>query len=111
MITGSMSRFPPPPTGDDIPKPVMWKSLGIIAQDATGYIEAHYALKSFRGDLDPDTEDEVRGACHGLLAALRGTGRPIDTDDVYVLQRRDGMLQARLSVGLWGEPTTVRGRM
>ena len=109
MITGSMARFPPPP--DSGPRPVMWKSLGIVAQDQRGYVEMHYELESFRGDLDPDSEDEVRGAAHGLLNALTSTGRSIDADAVYVLQRRRGLLKVKLAAGWWNEPTTVYGVM
>lgn len=109
MIPNSMARFPPPPdTGE---RPIMWKSLGIIAQSQSGFIEAAYALDTFRGDLDVDTEAEVRGACHSLLGALTQTGRAIDPDAVHVLQRRRGFLKVRLVAGYWGEPNTVAGRM
>jgi uncharacterized protein YhaN len=110
MITGSMARFPPPP--DTGPKPVMWKSLGIVAQNMTGWVEMHYELETFHGDLDPDSEDEVRGSAHGLLAALTSMGRVIDPDAVYTLQRRRGLLKVKLVGGLWNdEPNTVMGRM
>lgn len=109
MMVGGIARFPPPPDGSE--RPVMWKSLGIIAQDARGYVEAHYELKTFRGDLDPDSEDEVRASTHGLLAALTSTNRPIDGTAIYTLQRRSGLLKVRLAAAYWNEPTTMTGRM
>jgi hypothetical protein len=109
MITGSMARFPPPP--DPGPKPVMWKSLGVIAQTQVGYVEAAYELATFRGDLDVDSEEEVRAAAVTLLHAVVNTGREIKSDDVFVLQRRRGLLKVRLMGGFWGQPTTVAGTM
>lgn len=107
MITGSLSRFPPPPaTG---PQPRMWKNLGVIAQDHSGYIEAHYELKSFRDELDVDSEDEVRVAANTLLHALSSCGRAIGAEDTYVLQRTRGFLKVRLAVGYWNQATTMGG--
>ena len=109
MIPGSMMRFPPPP--DPEPAPRMWKSLGVVAQNTNGYVEAHYELKTFRGDLDVDTEAEVRAETGSLLSALTATSKPIDPDAVYVLQRRRGLLRVKLAAGRWNEPTTVSGIM
>jgi hypothetical protein len=110
MITNSMMRFPPPPSSD--PKPRMWKSLGIIAQDMRGFVEAHYELKTFRGDLDPDSEDAIRAATHGLLSAVTQTGRALDPDAVYALQRpRGGLLLVKLAGGYWGQPNVTEGIM
>lgn len=109
MIPGSMMRFPPPP--DTGPAPRMWKSLGVVAQNTAGYVEAHYELKTFSGDLDVDTEAEVRAETGSLLNALTSTQKPIDPDATYMLQRRRGLLRVRLRAGRWNEPTTVSGRM
>ena len=108
MITGSMARFPPPP--DTGPRPVMWKSLGVIAQSQEGFVEAMYELPTFRGDLDVDSEEEVRSATISLLAAIAETGRTVDPDGVHVLQRRRGLLKVRIVGARWGEQTTVSGR-
>ena len=109
MIPGSMMRFPPPP--DTEPAPRMWKSLGVIAQSTSGFVEARYELKTFNGDLDIDTEAEVRAETGTLLHALTATKKPIDPDATYVLQRRRGLLRVGLRAGRWNEPTTVSGIM
>jgi hypothetical protein len=110
MITGSMARFPPPP--DPGPKPVMWKSLGVIAQTQVGFVEAAYELATFRGDLDVDSEEEVRAAVVTLLHALSsGSPREVRSDDVFVLQRRRGLLKVRIMGGFWGQSTTIEGVM
>lgn len=107
MIVGGLMRFPPPPAPEA--RPVMWKNLGIVLQDHTGYVEAHYALKTFRGDYDVDTEIELRTAARELYIALVRSGQTVDPNVHFVLQSRLEP-RVRLVMGEHDVPTVVGGR-
>lgn len=101
-----MNPFPFPPK----PQPTtrrMWKQLGLIAQSYQGWVEAHYALDTFNGDLDVDREAELRQATLGLMAAVTRGGIPLDPNAVYALQTGRRALTVRLQTGRWDDDPVV----
>lgn len=108
MIRGSMMRFPPPPAQGA--KPRMWKSLGVIVQDQSGYVEGHYALDTFRGDYDIDTEADLRDAVRQLYYTLREADMTFGPDEVFMLQNTRRSPRVRMAPMVWGEPTHRGGR-
>lgn len=107
MRRGSIMRYPPPPVVSAAPK--LWKSLGVLVQDHTGYVEGHYALDTFRGDYDVDTEAELREAARSLYTTLARSGY-VDPDAHYILQNSRFAPRVRLATELWGEPNVIGGK-
>lgn len=102
-----LNPFPFPPAPQPV-APRMWKQLGIIAQSHEGWVEAHYALECFDGDLDVDREAELRYAVIGLLDAVTKGGRPLDPKAVYAMQTGRKALTVRLQGGRWDdEPVLI----
>ncbi len=108
MIPNSLMRFPPPPVAEVQPK--LWKSLGVVLQDQSGYVEAHYAMARMNDDLDPDTEADLRKACRDLYGTLVASGVLIDPAVHYVLQYGKVRPRVRLAIGEHGVLTFAGGR-
>lgn len=93
--------FPPAP--EPATPPRIWKSLGIIAQDVSGWCECHYAIDSIGGDADPDTEAEMRAQACQLLHVLTRHAGPVDGAAIYSLVIGRKVYRARLPAMRWGE--------
>lgn len=97
-------RYPPPPATGEQPR--MWKTLGVVAQSASGWVEAHYAIRTLHDDLDVDREHELRVVAGNLLHALTSqSGRTdIDPEAHYVVEHALRLHRIRLWAGAWNEP-------
>ena len=56
------------------PKPKLWKSVGHVMAG----LEAHYALDSWRAELDFDREIELRDELITVAATLMNNGQAVD---------------------------------
>lgn len=102
-------RFPPPAAAGTLPR--MWKYLGIVAQNTTGWVETHYAIETLRDDLDVDREKELMAVAVNLLHATTTHEGVSDIDPAafYVVEHGRRFHRLRFWYGSWSDPTNAAG--